>query len=123
MPASQASTATAASEKTDHSPAVLIGAAALVAMMLFLSIAMWLGVPIGWLWIGSQVTHEKLPTLGIYALVGSGITISVVLSGLALKWLEEVFSRLTGHRPAPRSKRAPWLEDTGHARLALADHN
>ena len=31
-----------------------VAKAALIALMAFFSVMLWLGLPIGWLWIGSQ---------------------------------------------------------------------
>ena len=54
--------------------------AGLIGLMAFFSIMLWLGIPIGWLWIGSQVqSGTQSAGFGPYFLVIAGICVSVFL--------------------------------------------
>lgn len=58
-----------------------------VAMMLGAGLLLWIGVPVGWLWVGSQVqaeTHSLGTALGVMAL---GVVASIVAIVPVLGWL------------------------------------
>src|SRR5437588_7806981 len=44
-------------------------AALLVLLMALGSVILWIGVPIGWLYVASHITKTSAPTLGPYVLV------------------------------------------------------
>ena len=74
-----------------------VAKAGLIALMAFFSIALWLGIPIGWLWIGSQVQSNSQSTgFGPYFLVIFGICISVFLVTKLLAWLNRRYARVSG---------------------------
>jgi hypothetical protein len=55
--------------------------------MVLASAALWVGVPFGWLWVGSQVQAET-GSLGVALLVmAAGVAASVVLLLRLLGWL------------------------------------
>jgi hypothetical protein len=59
----------------------------LVAIMFLGCIALWLGMPVGWLWVGSQV-QGKTGSVGAALLVMMfGIAASVALLIPSLSWL------------------------------------
>ena len=58
--------------------AVLIAAMSVAAMLL------WVGIPLGWLWIGSQLVDSSQPSMGPYMVVAVGIVASVVIDALVL---------------------------------------
>ncbi len=78
----------------------------LVVMIMFIgSFGLWIGTPLLWLWIGSQVqgATQSLGTAFAVALVGAVLSVVVLASVLAK--LSEVY----------RSNRATrGLDDTGH---------
>jgi hypothetical protein len=84
-------------------PAALI----LILLMAAGSIAMWVVVPVGWLYLGSQMQTSGTPRLGPYLLVLVGIVISMVVIGKLLGWLDRVYAIVIG---VSRNKRiqAPW---------------
>ena len=45
------------------------------------SIAMWLVVPVAWLWVGSHMTKSSQPTIGPYLLVLAGTIVSMFALG------------------------------------------
>ena len=85
-----------------------VAKAGLIALMAFFSIALWLGIPIGWLWIGSQVQSNSQSTgFGPYFLVIFGICISVFLVTKLLAWLNRRYARVSGADEVVRV-RPPW---------------
>jgi len=80
------------------SPALLrVRAAGAVALAAVLSLAMWTVVPLGWVWIASQVAPTQFPRLVPYllCLVGTGMT--MVGLGLTVARLASFHDRL--YRP------------------------
>src|SRR4051812_23893736 len=60
--------------------------AALVLLMLAGCLLLWIGVPLGWLWVGSQVqAAASLGTALMVTMVGIVVSIFVVVAGLS--WL------------------------------------
>ena len=85
-----------------------VAKAGLIALMAFFSIALWLGIPIGWLWIGSQVQSNSQSTgFGPYFLVIFGICISVFLVTKLLAWLNRRYACVSGADEVVRV-RPPW---------------
>src|ERR671919_2145688 len=79
-------------------------AAGLVAVMLAGCLFLWIGVPLGWLWIGSQVQGSA--SLGT-ALMGTmvGVIVTIVALVYVLSWLNRrhVELRARRNRPVGRS--------------------
>jgi hypothetical protein len=70
---------------------------ALIALMAVGSIFLWIGIPIGWLWIGSQFQSDSgQASFGLYLGVLLGIIVSMVVTGRLLHSLNGVYGRLTG---------------------------
>ena len=67
----------------------------LIALMAVGSIMLWIGIPVGWLWIGSQL-QEGQPSFGLYLMVLLGIIVSMVVLGKVLQRLNGVYGNLTG---------------------------
>jgi hypothetical protein len=90
------------------SPLQPVAKAALIAVMAVGSVALWLGVPIGWLWIGSQWQSESQSTgFGPYMLVLAGIVVSVALLAKGLAMINRVYGRVAGDESKVRV-RLPW---------------
>jgi uncharacterized membrane protein YbhN (UPF0104 family) len=71
--------------------------AALVFLMLAGCLVLWVGVPLGWLWIGSQVqSSASLGTALIVTMAGILVTIVVLVSGLS--WLNRRHAQLLEQR-------------------------
>ena len=74
--------------------------AALVLLMLAGCLFLWVGVPLGWLWIGSQV--QSSASLGTALLVTmAGILASVFILAAALSWVNSRHARLLERRDRP----------------------
>lgn len=95
-----------------------IAAVALIALMALGSLAIWIGLPLAWLWIGSQVQGSSSePSMGAYALVAIGLTVSIVAVAKALASLDRAYGRVTGRAPAERTRLA-WLRSMRGERAA-----
>jgi len=80
----------------------------LIALMVLGSLLLWIGIPVGWLWVGSQVASESQQTgLGTYLLVLVAIVLSMIAVGKGLSKLNQVYGRVTGEDPHVRV-RMPW---------------
>lgn len=80
---------------------------ALIAVMAVGSIFLWIGIPVGWLWIGSQVQSDSgQASFGLYLGILLGIIVSMVVLGKLLSSLNGVYGRLTGSEVV--RVRMPW---------------
>ena len=80
---------------------------ALIGLMAFGSIFLWIGIPLGWLWIGSQIQSDSgQASFGLYLGVLVGIIVSMVAIGKLLWSLNGVYGRLTGSEVV--RVRMPW---------------
>jgi hypothetical protein len=80
---------------------------ALIALMAVGSIFLWIGIPLGWLWIGSQIQSDSgQASFGLYLGVLLGIIVSMVAIGKLLWTLNGVYGRLTGSEVV--RVRMPW---------------
>jgi uncharacterized membrane protein YbhN (UPF0104 family) len=76
---------------------------ALVLLMLAGCLFLWIGVPIGWLWIGSQVQGSaSLGTAMLVTMLGILATIFVVVT--ALSWLNRRHAALQERRNRPQGR-------------------
>jgi hypothetical protein len=76
---------------------------ALVVAMLLGCLLLWVGVPVGWLWVGSQVQGSG--SLGTaLAVTMTGIILSIVVLIAILAWLNGIHAELLSRRGRePRS--------------------
>lgn len=84
-------------------------AALLIACMAAGSIVLWIGIPVGWLYLVSHMVKSTQPTLGPYVLVLFGIPLSMVIVGKLLFRLDRLYTRVTGQVSEVRF-RTPWLK-------------
>ena len=81
--------------------------ATLIALMAVGSIFLWIGIPVGWLWIGSQIQSDSgQASFGLYLGILLGIIVSMVVVGKLLQGLNGVYGRLTGSEVV--RVRMPW---------------
>lgn len=85
--------------------AVRAARAALAAAMLLGCVVLWVGVPLAWLWVGSQLqAHVSAGTAMVAALAGAIATIIVVVAGLArLNRRHAALGERGGQGPPPQS--------------------
>jgi hypothetical protein len=80
----------------------------LIALMIVSSLMLWLGNPVIWLWIGSQVTTSQQGSFGPYVLVAVGILVSTIAVAIAMARLNRLYERVSGEAATVRL-RLPWL--------------
>jgi hypothetical protein len=95
----------------------------LILLMALGSVLLWIGIPVGWLYLASRMVNTSQPTLGPYLLVIVGIPVSMVIVGKVLFKLDGVYQSLTG-QASEVEFRAPWLksmrgERDSHSRRKL----
>jgi hypothetical protein len=79
----------------------------LIGLMAVGSVLLWIGVPVGWLYLASKLTDSSQPTMGPYVLVIVGIPATMIVVGKALAALDRTYGRVTGAAPGTRVQ-APW---------------
>jgi hypothetical protein len=67
-----------------------------VLLMAVGSVLMWLGVPLGLIYLASQLADTPNPSLGPYLLVLIGLPLGMALVGKGLGALDRLHTRLTG---------------------------
>jgi hypothetical protein len=87
---------------------------ALIPIMGAISVALWIGSPMAWLWVAAQVTDSSKPGLGPYALLFGGILLTSVTLARLLGAADRAYQRLAG-TPARRLHRS-WLRARGQER-------
>lgn len=85
-----------------------LGASVLVLLMIVCSLMLWVGIPLAWLYIGSQLVSTTQPSMGPYMLVGAGILVSVILDAMLISRLNRSYQRITGTDGKIRVQ-LPWL--------------
>lgn len=90
--------------------------------MLVGAFSLWTVVPLGWLWIGSQIVGTQEPRLWAYFVVLVGIVVSVIVIAKVLSALNRRVAALRGGEGyRPTKIPLPWLEsmrDERHAQRA-----
>lgn len=81
----------------------------IVVGMATAAMTLWVGIPLGWLWIGSQMVDSSQPSMGPYMVVVVGIIASVVLDALLISRLNRQYERVTGSRGNVRVQ-LPWMK-------------
>jgi hypothetical protein len=81
----------------------------LVLLMAIGSVVMWIGVPLGLIWLASALTESSQPSLGPYLLILVGLPIGMFAIGKVLAMLDRAHGRVTG-RTDEGPQRAAWLQ-------------
>jgi hypothetical protein len=80
-----------------------------LSVMCATSLATWTAVPLGWLWVGSQLASTSRPELEPYLLILVGIPLTMAACVKLLYRLDTVYGRIT-RRELRRHGRAAWLK-------------
>lgn len=80
----------------------------LVLIMAVGSLVMWIGVPLGLIYLASQIADSSRPSAGPYLLVLIGLPVGMAVVGKCLGYLDRLHGRLTG-RPDEGRRRPSWL--------------
>jgi hypothetical protein len=81
--------------------------ALLIALMAVGSVLLWLGIPVGWLYLASHVAGTSQPSMGPYLMVLVGIPATMIAMGKVLAALDRTYARVTGATPPARVP-PPW---------------
>jgi hypothetical protein len=84
-------------------------AALLIALMAIGSIVLWLGIPIGWVYLASRIAKSSQPSMGPYLLILIGLPVGMFAIGKLLGSLDRAHGRVTG-RIDDGPRRAAWLQ-------------
>jgi hypothetical protein len=87
-------------------PRRIVGAF-LIALMAVGSMLLWIGIPVGWLFLASRITDSSQPSMGPYVLVLVGIPATMIAMGKVLAVLDRTYGRVTGAAPQARMQ-SPW---------------
>jgi hypothetical protein len=79
----------------------------LVLAMAVGSVVLWIGIPVGWVWVASRTVKTSQPSFGPYLLVLLATPLSMWIWGKLLFRLNAVYSRLTGQTYEVRAQ-LPW---------------
>jgi hypothetical protein len=82
-------------------------AALLIGLMVVGSVLLWIGIPVGWLYLASRLTDSSQPSMGPYVLVLVGIPATMIAMGKALAVLDRTYGRLAGTAQQGRVQ-SPW---------------
>ena len=81
----------------------------LIILMAIGSIAMWLVVPVGLVYLASQLQDSSQPSLGPYLVVIFGLPIGMVVIGKLLGKLDRYYHKVTGTEREVRVQ-MPWMK-------------
>lgn len=101
-----------------------LSAALLILLMAIGSVVLWIGVPLGWIWLASNIVDSSEPSMTPYVMVLVGIPLTMVVVGKGLAELNRVYGEVTGTTPTVRVV-MPWRRsmrddrDAGHPRTVL----
>jgi hypothetical protein len=79
----------------------------LVALMAVGSVALWLVIPVAWIWGVSQTIKSTQATLGPYVIILIGVPTSMFIVGKLLYRLNGVYERITGQASEVKVQ-MPW---------------
>ena len=81
--------------------------AGLIVLMALGSLILWIGSPLGWLWVASQLQGSTDSGIGPYALVLLGILFTAFALAKGLSQLNDVYGDVSGDEPVVQV-RMPW---------------
>jgi hypothetical protein len=91
--------------RSPYSPPALM----LVLLMAIGSVIMWIGVPLGLIYLASQMADSSRPSAGPYIVVLLGLPIGMAIVGKLLGYLDRMHSKLTGREEVGGRRSAAWL--------------
>ena len=90
--------------RSSWSPVSLV----LIALMAVGSVLMWIGVPVGLIYLASRVADSPTPSMGPYVLILVGLPVGMTIVGKALGVLDRYHGRLTGLDDG-KPQQAAWM--------------
>jgi NADH:ubiquinone oxidoreductase subunit 5 (subunit L)/multisubunit Na+/H+ antiporter MnhA subunit len=92
-------------------PADRIAAGFLLVLLAIGSLALWVVVPAGWLWVASKITNS---TASHFAASILGMPVAIILFGIALSWINRLYLRVRWSKVPP-----PEVEDEDEERRIM----
>ena len=80
-----------------------------IALMAFGSVLMWLGVPVGLVYLASRIADSPTPSMGPYLLILIGLPVGMVAVGKVLGSLDRYHGRITGLDDG-KPQQAAWMK-------------
>src|SRR3954451_3835275 len=68
----------------------------LILLMAIGSVLLWIGIPVGVLWVASRIATSQQPTMGLYFGVAIAIPTLMFLCARGLSKLDALYARVTG---------------------------
>ena len=68
----------------------------LIALMAIGSVVMWIGVPVGLIYLASRLADSSTPSMGPYVLILVGLVVGMMAVGKLLGALDRYHGRITG---------------------------
>jgi hypothetical protein len=81
----------------------------LIAVMAIGSVLMWLGVPVGLIYLASRVADSPTPSMGPYLLIIVGLPLGMIAIGKVLGALDRYHGRVTGLDDG-KPQQAAWMK-------------
>ena len=81
----------------------------LIALMAFGSVLMWIGVPVGLVYLASRIADSPTPSMGPYLLILIGLPVGMVAVGKVLGALDRYHGRITGLDDG-KPQHAAWMK-------------
>jgi hypothetical protein len=98
-----------ATESHRHGAARALAASLIFVAMLLAALSIWTAIPLGWIYIGSKVSHTQFPSGGPYFVVAAGILVTVLAVAWLIGRLNSLYVQVTGtNRLTPM--RPTWLK-------------
>jgi hypothetical protein len=81
----------------------------LIAVMAIGSVVMWIGVPVGLIYLASRLADSPKPSMGPYVLILVGLPVGMMIVGKALGVLDRYHGWLTGLDDG-KPQQAAWMK-------------
>jgi hypothetical protein len=102
---------------TERKPRVGPLGIALVLLMAAGSVLMWLGAPIGWIWVAAHISGTPgSVTIGPLLLIAVALPVTMLVLLYVLRRLDLLFSEVTGYTRENRRIAVPWMTGMTEAR-------
>jgi primosomal protein N' len=85
------------------------------------SIAMWLGVPVFWVWLASQLSRSSQPSGAMILLIVAGIAGSMLVLARLLGRANHAHQVITGRLPR-RRQQTVWMRSMRGEREVVREH-
>lgn len=85
-----------------------VAKAGIIALMAIGSVMMWIGAPVGWIYVAAQLSDSSQVGMGQIVLIVVGIPATMIFIGKALGRLNDKYAELTGSANEVQI-RAPWM--------------